>query len=108
MLCPSCWMTPEAGLPPGGHPKGAAQRGERNTGRPGSRSCSCRERTRVPGDRTLSGTRCLAAWLRTKRAANHDRRTGGGPTAIGRPKAPADVTIVGSASRRMDARPVEG
>ena len=99
-------MTPRAGLPPGGHRRAPRSAGNATPGGPGPGTFHA-ARIRVPGDGTLSGTRCLAARLRTKRAADHDRRAGGGPPAAGGSRGPADVTIEVSAGRRMDARPAQ-
>jgi len=68
---------------------GAAQRRERHTGRPGRTelsltrwtACSAASRCRRAGESSPCA-RGRAARLRTKRAAHHDRRTGGSPPAF--------------------------
>jgi hypothetical protein len=90
---------------------GAAQRRERHTGRPG------RTRTfphtmdgvlwRVapsPRRESSPGARGLAARLRTKRAAHHDRRTGGSPSAF--PAINARPRSAGSRRLRSRNKPV--
>ena len=70
-------MTPGAGLPPGGHRRAPRSAGNATPGGPGAELPVTRWNL-VPCQAGISlGARDLAARLRTKRAAHHDRRSGG-------------------------------